>query len=197
MATRHVGGVEVRDRIGVAAVIEALVGELAALPGAEPALIQRITLSPKRVGSVHGKCRYPRPADGRAPGRELRAQGYVITAAARADGAVYPLGLAHWGAIRAPRTKQGWRSGPVIYGFATVEAAAGFVLAHELAHVALRQKWVALKNTEAVTNALARHWCARAGLAIAAEATRRSDHLMPLEVVLGLKVARPRQLWLW
>ena len=195
MPTRTIGGLEVRDRVGLPAVVDAVVGELLALPGADPGVFSRITLSPKRVGVVHGKCRYPRPAKGRAPGVELREQGYVITAAVRADPAAYPLGMAHWGAIRAPRTKQGWKSGPVVYGFHGPEAAAGFVLAHELAHVALRQKWVAVKNTEAVTNALALHWCARAHLGVEVRTSRRRDRLVPPVEVLGL--ARPRQLWLW
>jgi len=195
VATLELGGLAVRDRVGVPAVVTAIVGELLALPGADPALFARITLSPKRVGVVHGKCRYPRPARGREPGRELERQGYVLTAAVRTDPAVYPCGLGHWGAIRAPRTKQGWRSGPVVYAFAGMEAAAGFVLAHELAHVALRQKWVRVKNTEAVTNALAVHWCARAGLAVEVRPTRRRDRLVPPAEVLGLE--RPRQLWLW
>lgn len=195
MPTRDVGGLLVRDRVGLPEVVDAVVGELLALPGADPALVARITLSPKRVGVVHGRCRYPRPADGKGPGRELARQGYVLTAAVRTDPAAYPCGLAHWGAIRAPRTKQGWRSGPVVYGFTEVAAAAGFVLAHELAHIALRQKWLAAKNTEAVTNALAVHWCARAGLAVDVRPTRRRDRLLPPVEVLGLE--RPRQLWLW
>jgi len=195
VATRDIGGLTVRDRVGVPDIVEALVGELLALPGADPALFARITLSPKRVGIVHGKCRYPRPANGKGPGRELERQGYVLTAAVRTDPEAYPCGLAHWGAIRAARTKQGWRSGPVVYAFGAMAPAAGFVLAHELAHVALRQKWVAVKNTEAVTNALALHWCARAGLHVEVRTTRRRDRLVPPGEVLGLE--RPRQLWLW
>jgi len=195
MTTLEIGGLGVRDRVGVPHVIEAVVGQLLALPGADPALFARITLSPKRVGIVHGKCRYPRPVAGRGPGRELTRQGYILTAAVRTDAAAYPCGLGHWGAIRAPRTKQGWRSGPVIYGFRAMEVAAGFVLAHEFAHVALRQKWVTVKNTEAVTNALAVHWCGCAGLEVEVRPTRRRDRLVPAADVLGL--AQPRQLWLW
>jgi hypothetical protein len=195
LATLTIGGLTIRDRIGVPDIVAALVGELLALPGAEPALIARITLSPKRVGVVHGKCRYPRPVNGKGPGRELERQGYVLTAAARTDPEAYPCGLAHWGAMRAPRTKQGWCSGPVVYAFEALPPAVGFVLAHELAHVALRQKWVHVKNTEAVTNALALLWCARAGLRVEVRTTRRRDRLVPPAQVLGLE--RPRQLWLW
>jgi hypothetical protein len=195
VATLDVGGITVRDRVGVPALVAALVGELLALPGADPALFARITLSPKRVGIVHGTCRYPRPANGKGPGRELRHQGYVLTAAVRTDPEAYPCGLGHWGAVRAPRTRQGWRSGPVVYEFGAMPPAAGFVLAHELAHVALRQKWVHVKNTEAVTNALALHWCARAGLRVQVRTTRRRDRLVPPAQVLGLE--RPRQLRLW
>ncbi|MFW5832719.1 MAG: hypothetical protein ACOCYE_01315 [Pseudomonadota bacterium] len=194
MAEVRIGDLVVRDRVGMPSVIEAVAGQLLALPGVDPSLFQRITLSPKRVGVVHGKCRYPRPAKGNRPGAELRAQGYVITAAVRPERWVYPAGLAHWGALRAPRTKQGWRSGPVVYGFADPESAAGFVLAHEFAHVALRQKWVAVKNTEAVTNALAVHWCEAVGLQVQAQPATRGAKLVPAGVVLGLD--RPRQGWL-
>ncbi|TVQ32998.1 MAG: hypothetical protein EA356_12625 [Geminicoccaceae bacterium] len=191
----RIGDLVVRDRVGMAAVIEAVAGQLLALPGADPTLFQRITLSPKRVGVVHGKCRYPKPLKGNRPGAELRAQGYVITAAVRTERWVYPQGLAHWGALAAPRTRQGWRSGPVVYGFATPEIAAGFVLAHELAHVALRQKWVAVKNTEAVTNALAVHWCDAVGLPVAVKPAPSGAKVVAPDVVLGLR--KPRQWWLW
>ncbi|MEO1091619.1 MAG: hypothetical protein AAFX81_13370 [Pseudomonadota bacterium] len=195
MTEIRVGELRVRDRVGMASVIRAIAIQLMALPGADASLFERITLSPKRVGVIHGKCRYPKPAKGRAPGVELRAQGYVVTAAVRADPGAYPCGLAHWGALDAPRTKQGWRSGPVTYGFWTPEAAAGFVLAHEFAHVALRQKWIAVKNTEAVTNAVAVHWCSLAGLPVYVRAAVPRGKLVPPHRVLGL--AQPRQLWFW
>ncbi len=195
MTEVHVGNLVVRDRVGMPDVVTAIARQLLALPGVDPSLFQRITLSPKRVGVVHGKCRYPRPAKGNRPGAELRAQGYVITAAVRPERWVYPQGLAHWGALSAPRTKQGWQSGPVVYGFRTPEIAAGFVLAHEFAHVALRQKWMAVKNTEAVTNALAVHWCETARLPVEVRPTVRGARLVPPSRVLGF--AKPRQGWLW
>ena len=191
----RVGDLVVRDRVGMPEVIDAVARQLLALPGVDPTLFQRITLSPKRVGVVHGKCRYPRPLKGSRPGAELRAQGYVITAAVRPERWVYPQGLAHWGALKAPRTKQGWRSGPVVYGFRSPEIAAGFVLAHELAHVALRQKWVTVKNTEAVTNALAVHWCETVRLPVDVRPALRGARVVPPPEVLGL--TRPRQGWLW
>lgn len=184
MARLDIGGLEVRDRVGLPRVLERIVGCFLALPGADPALVARLTLSPKRVGAVHGRCRYPKPLKGRGPGPELRRQGYVVTAAVRTDPAAYPLGFAHWGALRAPRTKQGWRSGPVLYGFGDVAAAAGFVVAHELAHIALRQKWVPVKNTEAVTNALALLWCAEVGLRVDSRPADRWSRLVPPAEVL-------------
>ncbi len=195
MAVREIGGIRVLDRVGLPAVLDAMIGRLLGLPGADPSIIARVTLGPKRVGTLHGRCRYPRPAKGNKPGAELRQQGYIITAAVRADRRAYPLGLPHWGALRAPRTKQGWRSGPVLYGFRRMEDAAGFVVAHELAHIALRQKWIAVKNTEAVTNALAVHWCADVGLNVDVRPAERGRRLVPAATVLGLE--RSRQLWLW
>lgn len=82
----------------------------------------------------------------------------------------------------------------MVYGFAKPEIAAAFVLAHELAHVALRQKWVVVKNTEAVTNALAVHWCSEIGLTVKV-APAEGGRIVPPAVVLQLD--RPRQGWLW
>lgn len=195
MAQFVIGGIEVRDRVGMRPVLEAVLTRFLAVPGCDPALVARVTLSPKRVGVIHGRCRYPKPVKGHQPGAELARQGYLITGAVRTDRGAYPLGFGHWGALRAPRAKQGWRSGPVLYGFETATAAAGFVIAHELAHVALRQKWVRAKNTEAVTNALALEWCSAAKLTVAVLPADGRARLMPPAAVLA--GANERQLRLW
>ncbi len=195
MTRIRTGELEINDRLGLPQLVDGLARRLLDVPGADPAVFARITLSPKRVGVVHGQCRYPRPAKGRGPGAELARHGYIITAAARADRNAYPLTLQHWGAMRAPQAKQGWRSGAALYRFDQLEAAAGFVLAHELAHVALRQKWLKAKNTEAVTNAVAVIWCRDLGFPIAVRPARSGDRVMPADAVVGL--ARPDQLWLW
>lgn len=185
----EVAGLVVRDRVGEGATVRAVAERLFALPDADPRAFERVTLSPKRVGVLHGRCRFP------VKQKSADAKGYVVTAAVRADSGTFPAGVQHWGALRDRGAKQGWRSGPVLYGFKSRSHATAFVLAHEFAHVALREKWLARKNTEAMVNAVALDWCSGIGLAIRVEPVDRRRRVMTPETLI--EPQRQRSFFRW